>query len=166
VASSPGRLIALGNQLVEIHIRLREDLDRLREDLDVYLAGGDRRPRDLTTHCVAFCSALTGHHTGEDGGAFVVLADQHPDLRPVIEQLERDHVLVTEMLRKVVDLIGGLAAADRTAAERIRGELDGLAVLLESHFTYEERKLTTALNALDPRVGTAHDLLGWPDHAR
>ncbi|WP_206068112.1 hypothetical protein [Nonomuraea composti] len=31
----------------------------------------------------------------------------------------------------------------------VQGELDGLAALVESHFTYEERKIAAALNALD-----------------
>ncbi|WP_405612258.1 hypothetical protein OG292_10795 [Streptomyces sp. NBC_01511] len=32
----------------------------------------------------------------------------------------------------------------------MRGELDGLVALVESHFTYEEKKIATALNALTP----------------
>ncbi|WP_189246305.1 hemerythrin domain-containing protein [Streptosporangium pseudovulgare] len=105
----PGdRLAAFGNQLVEVHLRLREDLDRIREDLDSYLDGGER-PRMLWAHCMTFCSALTRHHTGEDGGAFPVLAERFPELRPVIEQLEHDHRMVTGILSRVEELLGGLA---------------------------------------------------------
>jgi hypothetical protein len=76
-ASTPdGRLIAFGNQLIVIHLRLREELERLRRDADAYLDGHGERLPDLRTHCLAFCSALTRHHTGEDGGAFVVLAER------------------------------------------------------------------------------------------
>jgi hypothetical protein len=50
------RLRAFGNQLVDYHQRLREQLEALREDPD---AVGE----DLTTHCLSFCSALTRHHT-------------------------------------------------------------------------------------------------------
>jgi hypothetical protein len=59
------RVAAFGYQLVGIHDQLRADLARLRAD--------SRSGRRLQTHCLAFCSALTRHHSGEDGGAFQVL---------------------------------------------------------------------------------------------
>lgn len=156
-----GRLTALGNQLIEIHLWLRDELARLREDVDAYLSGGAERPRALQTHCLAFCSALSRHHTGEDGGAFVVLAERSPQLRPVIEELKRDHQQVAGILRCLMDLLAGVSSgADPTEARRVRTELDSLAALLESHFGYEERKLAAALNALDADAGTAEDLLG------
>ncbi|MFD6245798.1 hypothetical protein [Streptomyces roseolus] len=34
------------------------------------------------------------------------------------------------------------------AALRLSGELDGLIALVESHFTYEEKKLVAALDGL------------------
>lgn len=153
-----GRLTALGNQLIEIHLWLREELAGLRTDLDAYLAGGGDRPEPLRGHCLAFCSALSRHHTGEDGGAFRVLAERFPRLRPVIEELERDHEQVADILRRLADLIGALGAA--TDPIRVRTELDSLAALLESHFGYEEKKLVAALNALDADAGTAEELLG------
>jgi hypothetical protein len=74
------RLQGFGNQLVDFHLRLREQLDVLRSSAE---ADGT----DLMTHCLAFCGALTSHHTGEDDGAFPVLAAEYPDLRPVLEEL-------------------------------------------------------------------------------
>ncbi|GAB3374186.1 hypothetical protein GCM10027452_32160 [Micromonospora halotolerans] len=52
----------------------------------------------------------------------------------------------------LVALLAG-AADGRT----VRAELDGLAALLESHFSYEERKLAAALNRLG---GDPVELLG------
>jgi hypothetical protein len=49
-----GRLTAFGNQLIESHIRLREQLDRLRD--------GTYAGTDLRTHCLAFCAVAA------DGG--------------------------------------------------------------------------------------------------
>jgi len=138
-----GRITALGNQLVDIHVRLREELARLRD-------GGAERPRDLRAHCVAFCSALRRHHGAEDGGAFPALAQRFPELRPVLDELERDHRLVADSLRRLDEL-------PETGFET---ELDTLAALLETHFTYEERRLVAALDALDPRAGTVEELLG------
>ena len=54
-----------------------------------------------------------------------------------------------EILRRLQKLLGGLGAqADPAGAQRVRGELDGLAALLESHFVYKEKRLVSALNSL------------------
>lgn len=112
---------------------------------------------------MAFCSMLHRHHTGEDGGAFSVLAVRFPELRPVIDELERDHRMVADILRRLADLDGmGRRVADPDLARRVRAELSGLTALLESHFTYEERRLVAALNSLDTGAGTTEDLLGIP----
>ncbi|MEV8630583.1 hemerythrin domain-containing protein [Streptosporangium sp. NPDC051023] len=146
-----GRLAAFGNQLIDIHLWLREELAQLREDVDAHLEGRGGRPRELRAHCLAFCSALTLHHTGEDDGMFPVLAERFPELRPVIEELVHDHQAVAGILRSLEDLLGGLGAEaepDPGEARRVRAELDGLTALLESHFVYEEKKIVAALNAL------------------
>ncbi|MEH0845778.1 hemerythrin domain-containing protein [Micromonospora sp. CPCC 205711] len=142
------RLTAFGNQLIEIHLWLREELAALRANLG-------SPGRDLRAHCLTFCAALTRHHTGEDGGAFRVLAAQAPELRPVLDELTADHEMVATILRRVEDL-----AAGPTDSDGVRAELDGLSALLESHFVYEEKKLVAALNAL--RGGTTEELLGVP----
>ena len=126
------RLAALGDQLVETHIELREHLRSLRGA--------------LPAHCVAFCAAVHGHHTAEDTSVFPLLAREHPELAPVLAELEHDHRQVAEILR-------------RLAAGPSPDELAGLEALLESHFTYEERKLVAALNAL----GADLDLRGSAD---
>ncbi|MFG3686440.1 hemerythrin domain-containing protein [Micromonospora sp. NPDC047740] len=149
--SPAGRLTALGTQLIEIHHWLREELARLRASLDSPDRAG--LSRELRAHCVGFCAALDRHHTGEDAGAFRVLAEQVPELRPVLAQLSEDHRVVADLLRRVDALLTG--AADGPA---VRAELDGLAALLESHFSYEERKLVGALDALT--AGTPHELFG------
>ncbi|MEV4576314.1 hemerythrin domain-containing protein [Nonomuraea jabiensis] len=138
-----GRLVAFGNQLIDVHLWLREQLAALREDVEAHLAGG-ALPRDLRTHCLTFCSALERHHTGEDGGAFPALARSFPELRPVLEELRRDHRLVEDSLRRLQLLL-----AEAVDPVRVRGELDTLAALLETHLVYEEKRIVAALNALD-----------------
>ena len=155
------RLTAFGDQLIEIHLWVREELTALHEHVDSYLDGSGERPRELRAHCLAFCSSLSRHHTGEGDGAFPLLAEQFPQLRPVIEELERDHHLVAGILRRLEELFGGLGAqADPAEAQRVRAELRGLAALLESHFVYEEKKLVAALNEVNAQARTTEDLLG------
>lgn len=164
------RIRALGNQLVDVHLWLREQLDQLRADVEAIFddPGPDSPSRpsqpsrklpnlrnlgDLRAHCLTFCSALTRHHTGEDAGPFPLLAAQVPELRPVIDELVRDHQLVTDALRRVEDVLEGLGRTpdgDEARRRHVRGELDTLAALLETHFSYEERRLVSALNELGP----------------
>ncbi|MEV3979268.1 hemerythrin domain-containing protein [Nonomuraea sp. NPDC049758] len=140
------RLAAFGNQLIDVHLRLREELAGLRET-----AGRGGSLRDLRTHCLTFCSAITTHHTGEDATAFPVLAAEFPELRPVLEELRRDHEQVAAVLRDLETLL----TADAPATRDVRTELDGLSALLESHFVYEEKRIVAALNALPATTWTA-----------
>jgi hypothetical protein len=53
---------------------------------------------------------LTSRHTGEDEGAFPVLAARIPEFRPVLAELERDHHIVADGLRDLQRLVDGLEA--------------------------------------------------------
>ncbi|HWM06242.1 MAG TPA: hemerythrin domain-containing protein [Actinophytocola sp.] len=131
------RLTAFGNQLIDTHLRIREQLDRLRD--------GGELDADLRTHCLTFCSVLTRHHEAEDAGAFPVLAREYPQLRPVLDELARDHVLVADAMRELTHLLDG-PAGDVDVGRQI----DTLAALLETHLLYEEKKIVAALNDLRP----------------
>ncbi|GAA3828334.1 hypothetical protein GCM10022226_56410 [Sphaerisporangium flaviroseum] len=145
-AGPNGHLTAFGHQLIEVHNWLRQELARLREDVDSHHDGHAQWPRELRAHCLTFCSAVTRHHTGEDNGAFHALAEQFPELRPVLEELTRDHHVVADMLRGLAKLLD--LGPDPQDPQRVLRELDGLAALLESHFFYEEKRIVTALNTL------------------
>jgi hypothetical protein len=129
-SSESDRSVAYGRQLIEIHDRLRDSLDALRRGA----------PADLGLHCLAFCSAVTEHHTGEDSGVFPVLARERPDLREVLDGLAQDHVQIAALLHR----LAGLAAHDDRAP--LLRELDGIAAIVESHFSWEERRLVAALD--------------------
>jgi hypothetical protein len=137
------RFLAYGNQLIEIHIGLRDMLADLRD--------GIVPDADLSTHCLAFCTAVTRHHTGEDTQVFPLLAARHPELREFLAELERDHQVIAGLLTALTTAAGRLRA--ETGADRVAGiqqELDGLAAVLETHFLGEEKRLVAVLNALDP----------------
>lgn len=144
------RLTAFGNQLIEVHIWLREQLADLRDDVDAYFTGSGPPPRDLRAHCLAFCSALTRHHTGENRDAFPVLAAEFPELRTVLAELRTDHNQLDWILGNLQKLLESLPAEpDPTTSARVRAEMEGLSAIMETHFSYEEKKLLAALNAMD-----------------
>ncbi|MGP4110615.1 hemerythrin domain-containing protein [Streptomyces sp. 4N509B] len=159
------RLTSFGHELIEIHDALRAEIAQLHADVNSYLDADSRgrpeRPRGLKAHCLAFCSALTLHHTGEDGGAFPVLGREFPELGPVIDKLREDHELIRVVQHGLEQLLDGITdEPDEVEARRVRAELDGISSILESHFRYEERTIVTALNKLPADAGTTEGLLG------
>jgi hypothetical protein len=64
--------------------------------------------------------------------------------------MAEDHVFIARIVARVEEIAG---SRDPSLA----GELDGLAAIMESHFSFEERRIRDALDALD---GSADDLLG------
>jgi len=140
------RFLAYGTQLIEVHVDLRDLLADLRE--------GVVPERELGTYCLAFCAAVTEHHTGEDATVFPLLAELHPELRTFLAELERDHQVIADLLARVSAVAGELRGGVRP--ERVawlRRELDGLAAILETHFIGEEKRLVAVLNAIDTSVG-------------
>jgi hypothetical protein len=93
------------------------------------------------------------HHAGEDHQLLPALRAAAPELAPVIDKLIEDHALVAAILRRIREsLTPGPARSSPGALTR---ELDGLMAILESHFSYEERRLARALDILGHGAWTA-----------
>jgi hypothetical protein len=76
-----------------------------------------------------------------------------PELAPVIDNLIEDHGLVAGILGRIRELVTpGQAPSGPDALIR---ELDGLTAILESHFSYEERRIAKALDILGAHAWTA-----------
>jgi hemerythrin-like domain-containing protein len=150
------RLLAFSTQLMEVHIWLRDELADLRDDVDAYFAGRSGPPRDLKAHCLAFCSGLRRHHTGEDREAFPRILEQNPDLNEVIVQLRTDHNRIEWTMQNLEKLLRELPEEPSPQdATRFRAELDSMAAVMETHFRYEEKRLRTVLDSMDvPRWRT------------
>ncbi len=110
----------LGAELRRVHDTLRADLRALQAAAATGAPPESRRT--LPAHCLAFCAALTAHHTGEDAGAFPALVERFPELARQLAQ--------------------------EGTSPRLAGELDGLAAIAESHFSFEERRIAAALDRL------------------
>ncbi|MFE3190852.1 hemerythrin domain-containing protein [Nocardia sp. NPDC059240] len=149
------RARALGRELINTHNRLRRELRRVSQELEEHNGGSIRPLRDLRAHCLTFCQAVTDHHTGEDTTVFPVLAQQFPDLAPVLTELAADHRLIADILTRMTELLTDVST-DNLAA--VRSEISGLTAIVESHFQWEERRITTALDRLPP---TDHPEIEW-----
>lgn len=142
-SSDRGRVAALSLQLARAHQELRRRIDHLQAELGQHRPDGDV----LLTHCVAFCAALTSHHQGEDTGLFADLLRERPDLAGTVAKLVEDHQLIASILARVAALTDQATESEGPALEAIRRELDGLTAIMESHFRYEERTISAALDA-------------------
>lgn len=151
-------MAALSEQLIQVHRDLRERLGSLRSALSTGTALADSSgrpavdaaiPDDLLSHCLGFCAAIHAHHTGEDERLLPRLRAAAPELAPVIDNLIQDHALVAGLLKRIRELLAPGSSSSAEPATLVR-ELDGLTAILESHFGYEERRLSRALDELDP----------------
>ncbi|MBN9629258.1 MAG: hemerythrin domain-containing protein [Actinobacteria bacterium] len=151
--SDKARLIAWGDELRAVHQRLRDALRVTRETLGSGTRD-DATRRDLLLYCHGFCTALTGHHRGEDRELFPAIAAEHPELAETLRRLEDDHAMIATLLDGLRDATEG-----GDPPERLGAHLEGIAAIMESHFQYEERRLLTVLDAMaldaDP-----HDVFG------
>lgn len=147
------RLIAWGDELREVHQRLRQALQVARSSLE---SSPDDAPvgRDILLFCHGFCTALTGHHQGEDRRLFPAIEERHPELSDVLRKLAEDHVLISQLLE---DLEAAVHSTD--PPERLVSRLDGIGAIMESHFQYEERQLLTILDSLELDA-RPHEVLG------
>lgn len=141
-SGAAARTRAIGRELVRVQQWLRDQLTGIHDRLD----HDDIDLTPLRAHCVAFCAAVTSHHTSEDGVTFPALAAQEPALAGVLNQLSQDHQLVEDIVRRLGEL---LASVTPDTVETVRREIDGLSAILESHFRWEEKALVDALNTLE-----------------
>ncbi len=142
---------AIGRELVRVHQWLRDELARIHDHID----SGDELIR-LQVHCVAFCAAITRHHTSEDATAFPMVGAEMPELAPVLEQLSQDHRLVEEIVGRLRTLLTAITPEN---VDGVRREIDGLSAILESHFRWEEKALVDALDTVDT-ARSVEDLFG------
>lgn len=147
------RLIAWSHELRAVHDRLRDALQVTRTALEDGADAG-QASRELLLYCHGFCSALAGHHEGEDRELFPVIAAAHPELRETMDKLTQDHSMIAHLLS------GLQAAIDRSASPaELDRHLEGIAAIMESHFRFEERSLLTILEHLD-LAADPRDVLG------
>jgi hemerythrin-like domain-containing protein len=141
VPGDDSRAAALSQQLREAHAALRQQLREVQAGVDPGSAGSG-----LLAHCLAFCTALSAHHQGEDDGLFAELLRVRPDIAEVVRKLTEDHQMIAGILTSVRELADEAARTTTERKQAIGRELGGLAAIMESHFSYEERSIGDAIN--------------------
>ena len=81
---------------------------------------------------------------------FAQLLRERPDLAATVAKLVEDHQAIASILTRVRELADRARGARGAALEEIGRELDGLAAIMESHFGYEERAISRALDEVAP----------------
>ena len=134
--------------LARIHAWLRDGLRQTRIEAEALAgpgAGTAALGLRLRAHCLAFCEGLHAHHSHEDEAGFPYFEQLDPALRPVIERLRAEHVVVERLRTELLALLDG---ADGSDPARFRRELDRLAESLEAHLDHEESALRPTLEAI------------------
>lgn len=153
--------------LVAIHDHLRSELEQIGQAVR-QVAAGELQPAaarslisrmtlrqnhwTLGSFCASYCRIVTIHHAVEDTHMFPNLAAVEPSLRPVLDRLEAEHLVIAGVLdrfdRALVDLVreDDDTAVPAQAGTAEIGELAAeLGDILLSHLAYEEDELAEGL---------------------
>jgi len=156
------RGLAVGRHLADVHDHLRQELDQVRDLLEQVkrgsmTAGAARAALNemtmrqnnwtLGAYCAAYCSMITQHHGLEDQAIFPHLRRADPGLVPVIDRLEREHVIIHEVVEGVDRALVRLVAKPGDVTE-LQEAVDALTDTLRSHLAYEEQQITEPLSRL------------------
>ena len=136
------RIVAWSAEMRRVHQRLADALVIARESIE----SGEPAAPSLgpLTYCWAFCTALDGHHVGEDIALFPPLIEQQPELTEVVGNLARDHRMIGHLLGE----FRHSADAGESSEDLLR-HLDGVEAVMATHFRYEEKRLLGVLDELD-----------------
>ncbi len=144
---------AFFERLTTVHAILRADLatvrrlsdevadglspDQLNAELGALKTNGPLW--QLRVNCLQYCQLLHGHHTGEDVELFPRLRQANPEIGPAVDQLVREHQVVSDLLDAIEADAERLVGDDSAAARsRVSASLAELSEALLVHLEFEE----------------------------
>ncbi|MDB5612398.1 MAG: hypothetical protein JWQ22_51, partial [Devosia sp.] len=96
--------------------------------------------------CGQHCQIVNTHHSIEDAHLFPVLAMQSPGFKAIADRLGAEHVVVHELLERLVDALNALASEPSPSRfEDTRQVYHALERVLLSHLGWEEEAMGDAL---------------------
>lgn len=113
------------------------------ETADLAMVANYRRFGNL---CGQHCNIVNMHHSIEDAHLFPVLAQQSAGFKLIADRLRAEHVVVHELLERLVDALNTLAAEPTPARfEDAKTVYHALERVLLSHLGWEEDAMGDAL---------------------
>ena len=158
----------LVQELERVHDTLRHDLRTCQDLTDAALTGAPaadlrsavgqlaaRSPHlRLGVDCVRYCRLVHAHHAAEDTSLFPVVRRSAPHLDRVVDRLEADHRVVSDLLDEVEAAAHRLDGPDPAGARiQLAASLGALSGHLLEHLEVEERVLRPVLLSWEK----------WPD---
>ena len=154
---------ALVEELRWIHTVVRQNLDTIMDVSAAVLGGAASEAIQaqiaelsatsavwtLRVNCMRYCRLVHGHHHHEDVAWFPALRAANPALGTVIDRLEADHRIVSDLLDRV-EAAAERLGSDDAARPELAAALRALAEHLLSHLDYEEEQLNPTLRRLAP----------------
>lgn len=104
--------------------------------------------RALGSFCGRYCQVVDVHHRIEDAAMFPDLAAGDPSLRPVLERLSHEHVVVHESLVELDAALVAMLDEQAGALPRVQAAAQRLSAGLLDHLDYEEAELLPAIGRL------------------
>ncbi len=113
------------------------------ETNDMAITANYRRFGNL---CGQYCGVVNTHHSIEDYHLFPVLAQQGPAFKVIADRLTAEHVVVHELLERLVAALNALATEpSETRFNDARELYHALERVLLSHLGWEEEAMGDAL---------------------
>ena len=155
-----GQLV--GRHLIDVHDMLRRELGELRDVLAQVREGAlgagaarsalnemalRRNDWTLGAFCARYCGVVAQHHGLEDDAIFPHLVRSDTALKPVIERLTDEHLVIHEAIQAIDrSLVQHMNRPDDF--EPIQQAIDFLTDALLSHLSYEEYEIVEPLARL------------------
>lgn len=150
-----------GLHLKEVHNHLRDNMVALGRLIERAAAGGvsaaevtaDASALAMVSNyrrfgnlCGQHCQIVNVHHSIEDEAIFPAIAAQGPAFKAIADRLRAEHVVVHELLVRLIDALGALAAEPgKTRFDETVTFYRALERVLLSHLGYEEDAIGDAL---------------------
>ncbi|GAA1558634.1 LLM class flavin-dependent oxidoreductase [Kribbella lupini] len=154
--------LSSGEHLIQVHDHLRAELEQIHDLVEQVAAGsmgvGAARSHintmtmrqnnwTLGTYCESYCRLVTTHHSIEDASLFPRLRRADDRLKPVVDRLQEEHLVIHDVLENVDKALVHLVSGEGTLDD-LRAAVDLLDDTLLSHLSYEERELVEPLARL------------------
>jgi len=154
-----------GEHLKQVHDHLRDNMKALAVLIERAASGkvtaaevtADASALAMVTNyrrfgnlCGQHCQIVNVHHSIEDEAIFPAIAAQSEGFRAIADRLRAEHVVVHELLVRLIDALGDLATEPGPARfEAAVTIYRALERVLLSHLGYEEEAIGDALGAFD-----------------